>query len=83
MKECLEDARLEPGFTQGCREELEQMMERRAADFRLDNHLVALCQEDIATTCGRQMATIDSVEGRDGGVLKCLQDFADELKVGG
>ena len=72
---------MEAGFSQECREQLEQMMARRAADFRLDSRVVALCSEDIAATCGRELATMSSVEGTDGRVLHCLQDYAWELKV--
>lgn len=72
---------MEAGFSQECREQLEQMMARRAADFRLDSRVVALCSEDIASTCGRTLATMSSVEGTDGRVLHCLQDYAEELRV--
>lgn len=46
-KECLEDNRLQPGFTPACKAEVEKMMEARAADFRLDPKLRVLCDEDI------------------------------------
>lgn len=57
------------------------MMARRAGDFRLDSRLVLLCAEDIKSTCGTQVEHMTSVEGSDGRVLQCLQDFRDELKV--
>ena len=46
-KECLEDNREQPGFSQGCKTEIEKMMEARAADFRLDPKLRQLCADDI------------------------------------
>ena len=46
-KECLEDNREQPGFSAGCRTEIEKMMEARAADFRLDPKLRQLCADDI------------------------------------
>lgn len=39
MKDCLEARREEVGFSAECKEELEAMMEKRAADFRLDSTL--------------------------------------------
>ena len=56
-------------------------MARRAADFRLDTRVAALCAEDIQTTCSREVATMTAVEGSDGRVLHCLQDYVDELKA--
>ena len=46
-KECLEDNREQPGFSPGCKEEVEKMMESRASDFRLDPKLRQLCADDI------------------------------------
>ena len=46
-KECLEDNRDAPGFSPGCKAEVERMMEARAADFRLDPKLRQLCADDI------------------------------------
>ena len=42
MKDCLEDSREQPGFTPECKQELENMMERRAKDVRLDTVLMAV-----------------------------------------
>ncbi len=39
MKDCLEGHREEAGFSAECKDELEAMMEKRAADFRLDSTL--------------------------------------------
>lgn len=46
-KECLEDSREQPGFSPGCKEEVEKMMASRATDFRLDPKLRQLCADDI------------------------------------
>ena len=46
-KECLEDAREQPGFSATCKTEVEKMMESRASDFRLDPKLRQLCADDI------------------------------------
>lgn len=43
MKDCLEARREEVGFSAECKEELEAMMEKRAADFRLDSTLREAC----------------------------------------
>ena len=40
-----------------------------------------VCQEDIQDTCGRQLASLDKTNNDDGRVIRCLQDFKDELKV--
>lgn len=39
MKDCLESHREDTGFSAECKDELEAMMEKRAADFRLDSTL--------------------------------------------
>ncbi len=49
-KECLEDNREQPGFSLGCKAEVEKMMENRASDFRLDPKLRQLCADDIQVT---------------------------------
>lgn len=54
VKDCLEQHRLEEGFSADCREELESMMAERATDVRLDSSLRDACREDIVRTCGWQ-----------------------------
>ena len=68
MKDCLEGHREEAGFSAECKDELEAMMEKRAADFRLDSTLreVLLCADsrcyfwEISSLCavGRLLATL-------------------------
>ena len=52
VKDCLEEHREDPKFTQECRTEFETMMGRRATDFRLDSSLREQCAEDIEVVCG-------------------------------
>jgi hypothetical protein len=51
-KECLEDHRGDLGFSSECKQELEEMIERRARDFRIDSRLKRVCEEDILGMCG-------------------------------
>jgi hypothetical protein len=44
VKECLEDKRSDPEFSAECKKTFEEMMERRATDFRLDAKLRDLCK---------------------------------------
>ena len=52
VKDCLEEHREDAGFSAECKEEFENMMEARAADFRLDAKLRDLCANDIEDVCG-------------------------------
>lgn len=77
--ECLESHRNDEGFSPECKDEFEKMMERRAADFRLDFKLREMCKRDIDQLCSYEKESLDSVEGFDARVIVCLQDFRDEL----
>lgn len=77
--ECLETHRNDEGFSPECKDEFEKMMERRAADFRLDFTLREMCKRDIDQLCSYEKESLDSVEGFDARVIICLQDFRDEL----
>ena len=46
-KMCLEQNRDKPGFSPECKSKFEEMMARRATDFRLDEKLRELCRDDI------------------------------------
>ena len=46
-KECLEDNRNNPEFSAECKTTFEEMMARRATDFRLDAKLRDLCKVDV------------------------------------
>ena len=52
VKDCLEQHRQDDGFSSECRDELENVMQERATDFRLDSSLRDACEEDIMYTCG-------------------------------
>lgn len=39
------------------------------------------CERDIEKLCGLPFSRLDSVQGFDGKVVRCLQDFRDELMV--
>ena len=80
--ECLESHRNDEGFSPECKDEFEKMMERRAADFRLDFKLREMCKRDIDQLCSYEKESLDSVEGFDARVIVCLQDFRDELSDG-
>ena len=67
-RECLVEARTEPGFSPGCREEVDGMLERRVHDFRIDTRLTKACGRDIQELCPE-----DSMGDEGGELKKCLQ----------
>ena len=79
---CLEAARHKPGFTPACRDALDALLARRAADFRLDPGLRAACAADADVLCGLELDESDDAgaDVDDAPVLTCLQDYRDELK---
>ncbi len=79
--ECLEDHRADDGFGADCREKLEEVMAARAMDFRLDAPLREACEADAQRVCGIALSRLDSVPGYDAKVVRCLQDFREELQV--
>lgn len=76
---CLESNRNQAGFSPGCKTKFEEMMARRATDFRLDAKLREQCRDDIEEVCGYEKDSLDSIAGYDGRVIECLQDYKDEL----
>ena len=54
IKDCLEEHRDDAEFSSECKEEFENMMEARAADYRLDSSLREKCADDIEDLCGFQ-----------------------------
>ena len=40
------------------------------------------CEQDIEKLCGLPLSRLDRVQGFDGKVVRCLQDFRDDLMVG-
>ena len=82
-KDCLEDNRDKPGFSTECKAKFEEMMARRATDFRLDSKLKKMCATDVEQVCGYEKDSLDSIAGWDGRVVECLQDYKDELVTPG
>jgi len=78
-KDCLEENRNDPAFSEDCKTEIEAMMERRAVDFRLDPELRDLCRDDIEEVCGYEKESLDSIAGFDARVTTCLMDYRDEI----
>lgn len=81
VKDCLEENRNKPEFSPQCKTEFEKMMERRAADFRLDANLREMCKQDIDEICGYEKDSLDSIAGYDARVIQCLQDYKEDLQV--
>lgn len=69
----------EPDFDEDCKAALEEMQQRRAADFRLDATLRDVCMEDIEEVCGYEKESLDSIAGFDGRVSNCLMDYREEI----
>jgi hypothetical protein len=68
-KSCLEEHREE--LTEGCREEIDAMIERRAGSFLLNSRLRKFCRSDIFSKClwlGDNSGPVS-----DGDVVTCLQ----------
>lgn len=51
MQECLEDHLDEPKFASDCKEELDAVIARRVADFRLNTVLRDACAGDLQEHC--------------------------------
>lgn len=74
-KECLELHRADANFSTDCRTELEDMMEARSADFRLDPQLKKHCTKDIESLCYTAYEEVRELPDDDAQVITCLQDF--------
>ncbi|KAL3684822.1 hypothetical protein R1sor_002844 [Riccia sorocarpa] len=80
IKDCLENSRLDPEFSQTCKDEVDKMLARRSEDFRLDPILRESCQSDIHEVCGSELEYLTDLPEEVPRVLHCLQDYKDELK---
>jgi Golgi apparatus protein 1 len=49
------------GFSAACKQELEEQVAHRVADFKLDTPLREACEEDLKDSCA---ATLDQVRGQ-------------------
>jgi Golgi apparatus protein 1 len=74
-KACLEENRDKADFSPECKAKFEEMMVRRASDFRLDETLRSECRDDIEEVCGYEKDSLDTIAGYDGRVIECLQDY--------
>jgi len=77
VKDCLEEHRTDPDFSEECKEEVDAMIERRVRDFRLDSRLRTVCETEIYSMCA-YFGDLDSASG-DASVVRCLQDFLEEI----
>lgn len=77
-KDCLEEHRLE--LASGCKEEIDDMIERRVRDFRLDSRLRTACESEIFNMCA-YFGDLDEIDTYDSTVINCLQDYASEIKT--
>ncbi|KAI8477290.1 MAG: hypothetical protein J3K34DRAFT_398918 [Monoraphidium minutum] len=79
VQECLEDSMDDEEFSPGCRKELDAVIAKRVADFRLDPSLQEACKEDLETTCATTEADMKD-ETKRKTAINCLQAYKDELK---
>ncbi|BFI14492.1 golgi apparatus protein 1 [Marchantia polymorpha subsp. ruderalis] len=79
IKDCLENFRMDPGFSKTCKVEFDKMLARRAEDFRLDPVLRDSCRKDISAVCGSELEDLLEVPREEPRVIHCLQDFQEEL----
>eukprot|EP00798_Chlamydomonas_sp_ICE-L_P019058 gene19058-25661_t len=80
VQECLEDNIEEADFTEDCKEELDNTIAKRVADFRLDEALRNACEVDLGDLCGISLEAMDEDNNvRDRG-LQCLQQIREEIK---
>mmetsp|Transcript_34914 Transcript_34914/g.77608 ORF Transcript_34914/g.77608 Transcript_34914/m.77608 type:complete len:994 (-) Transcript_34914:752-3733(-) len=76
-KDCLEEHRDELSTT--CKDEIDNMIERRVRDFRLDSKLRTACENEIFNMCA-YFGDLDDIDTYDSSVINCLQDYSAELK---
>lgn len=80
VQECLEDNIDESDFSEDCKTELESMIAKRVADFRLDTALREACETDLRESCGTTLKDMDEDEKTRRTALNCLTDYKEELK---
>eukprot|EP00798_Chlamydomonas_sp_ICE-L_P015210 gene15210-21287_t len=76
-KDCLEDNRAE--LSEPCKAEIDNMIERRVRDFRLDSKLRTACEDEIFNICA-YFGDLDDVDTFDPLIVNCLQDYKQEIK---
>lgn len=80
VQECLEDNMDESAFSVACKQELEEVIAKRVADFRLDTPLRDACEDDLKDSCGTSLSDMDGDERLKASGLNCLQQYREELK---
>ncbi|GLI60743.1 hypothetical protein VaNZ11_002971 [Volvox africanus] len=80
VQECLEDNIEEADFSAECKAELEDVIAKRVADFRLDTALREACESDLKDTCGTTLKEMDEDDNLKKSALNCLQSLREELK---
>jgi len=68
-QECLEDHLDDPKFSGECKEELENMIARRVANFSLDTALREACEGDLEQQCQHRCGCVHV--GIAGGTCAC------------
>ena len=60
--------------------ELDSVIAKRVADFRLDTVLRESCETDLQDMCAASLKTMDDDPKVKKSALNCLQQYKDELK---
>ena len=79
-QECLEDNIDESGFSADCKEELDNIIAKRVADFKLDTPLREACEGDLQDMCAVSLKAMDDDNKVKVSALNCLQQYKEELK---
>ena len=59
---------------------LEDMMEARSKDYRLDPALRTDCEQEIKQICDYEASAMRDVQSDEARVVECLQDIADDIE---
>ncbi|KAG1660746.1 hypothetical protein FOA52_010620 [Chlamydomonas sp. UWO 241] len=76
-KDCLEENREK--LSESCKSEIDDMIERRVRDFRLDSRLRKSCENEIFNLCA-YFGDLDEIDSYDSSVINCLQDYSAEMQ---
>ncbi|MEW5310424.1 MAG: hypothetical protein WDW38_002223 [Sanguina aurantia] len=80
MQECLEDNMDDSSFSSECKEELTNVISKRANNFQLDVALREACEADLKETCGTTLQEMDDDPKVKRTSINCLQQYKEELK---
>eukprot|EP00951_Prasinocladus_malaysianus_P016396 scaffold127716_cov50-Prasinocladus_malaysianus.AAC.1 len=76
---CLQENLAKPGFSQGCRVEINRRQSLRNQDYRLDFGVAKECKDDILGVCKEAK---DKADGENAAVLLCLIKNHPDLQLG-